>query len=309
MVDLEGNAMVPGTKILVATDLTETSEDAIRLGRAWAKGAGGEWIACHIVENALHNNVLFPQLVQQEALALVQVEREAEAALLEQVMRVTGETDDSGVSLMVELGSPAAAVVESAERIGAGLLVVGAGARPGIGDARLGSVAERIVRYAHCPVLVARPQRDSDVVLIATDFSDTSLAAVRSGVDVARMLGARVVLMHSIDVAPSRLVGLGVPFGTSPVVPPPDVLEDLGKNVEVLLRDTAEREGIEAAFRVEHGDAPDAICTVARQLEAKLVVLGTAGRTGWRRLALGSVAEQVARSAPCPVLIVRKGKV
>lgn len=56
---------------------------------------------------------------------------------------------------------------------------------------------------------------------------------------------------------------------------------------------------------VEEGPAPEAILRVAPELPAELLVLGTAGRTGLSRMLLGSVAEAVARSAPCPVLVVR----
>lgn len=297
--------MIPG-KVLVATDLTEASDEAIRQAHAWAKATGVEWVACHVVPNVLHNNVLFPQAVQQEALQLIQQERDAETTLLEQCARVTGEQGDGGFSIVVNTGSPAASVVETAEQIGAGLLVVGTGARNDQQETALGGVAERLVRYAHCPVLVARPHHGTEVILVATDFSETSMLAVRAGAEVAKRFGARVVLMHSIDVTPSRLVGLGVPFGAAPVVPPPEALQDMRHDVERLLHDAAESAGIDAAFRVEEGDAPDAISNAARQLKARMVVIGTAGRTGWRRLLLGSVAEEVARSAPCPVLIVRK---
>lgn len=63
--------------------------------------------------------------------------------------------------------------------------------------------------------------------------------------------------------------------------------------------------GVPVQLRVEEGDAATEIVRVAEEIKSDLIVLGTHGRTGLSRLLLGSVAEQVLRRAPCPVLTVR----
>jgi nucleotide-binding universal stress UspA family protein len=80
-------------------------------------------------------------------------------------------------------------------------------------------------------------------------------------------------------------------------------LDTLRERSERTLAETAARFGAEALFR--DGPAAAAIVAAAAELPAELVVVGTRGRTGWKRLALGSVAEAVLRRAACSVLVVR----
>ena len=308
--------MIRGAKVLVATDLSEGSDEALRQAHVWAVAAGGELIVCHIVPNALHNNTLFPQQVQVEALNLIEQERLAEPALIEQVRQVTGrggdkigasdkDTADDAFTVVIENGAPDAGIVDAAELQSAGLLVVGAGSPAGIPDSLLGNVSDRVVRYAHCPVLVARTQPRSGRILVATDFSARATPAVDTGAEAARLLAAKVTLLHVIDVEPSLLVGVGVAFGSSPAVMPPDVMVEVKREADATLQGLMERHAIDGDHRVAAGDAAQAIVHVAREIEADLIIMGTSGRTGLARLALGSTAEEVSSRAPCSVLVVR----
>ncbi len=118
-------------------------------------------------------------------------------------------------------------------------------------------------------------------ILFATDFSETSAAAARTALDYARRLGARLHLLHVTWV------------GTDPTVPPalPALARELGDGVPVV---TAVESGAPAAQIVRY----------AERKGIDLIVLGTHGRSGVSRALLGSVAERVVRTAPCPVLTV-----
>lgn len=308
--------MIRGAKVLVATDLSEGSDEPIRQAHAWANALGGELVVCHIVPNALHNNTLFPQQVQIEALNLLEEERLAEPALIEQVSVLTGRGGDKSdptekeaasdaFTIVIEHGAPDSGIVETAESLAAGLVVVGAGNPEGIPDSLLGNVSDRVVRYAHCPVLVARRQPRSGRILIATDFSDRARPAVSVGAEVAKVLDSKVTLLHVIDVEPSMLVGLGVAFGASPAVVPPEVLSGVNKEANETLQGLIDRHEMDGDHRVVSGAAAEAIVRVAHEIHADLIVIGTSGRSGLARLALGSTAEEVASAAPCSVLVVR----
>jgi nucleotide-binding universal stress UspA family protein len=156
-------------------------------------------------------------------------------------------------------------------------------------------------------VLVARPHEKTGRVLAATDFSDPALPAVAAAVEEARIGGARLTLLHSVDVFPNPAIGWGAPFGTSWVVPPQELVDEVRKSAESALRSTLERFGVEGDPLVAEGDAASAILEAARALPAELVVLATRGRTGITRMVLGSVAERVVATAPCSVLAVRLG--
>lgn len=135
-------------------------------------------------------------------------------------------------------------------------------------------------------------------VLHPTDFSEASQAALQTAGALARDQNARLVLLH---VAPPPLATLG---GTTGIPPVPD---EYGR--EELMRQLSQVRppdpAVPVEYRLEYGRPAEAIARVARELGCELVVIGTHGRTGLRWLLMGSVAEEVLRTAPCPVLTVK----
>jgi nucleotide-binding universal stress UspA family protein len=133
-------------------------------------------------------------------------------------------------------------------------------------------------------------------ILYPTDFSDRAACAFGLACALARDYGARLVLLH---VSPLPMLA----YGEGVVMPrPPDSHDRLKAELERLeVPDAA----IRVERRVEEGDPVPEILRVAEEVGADLIVLGTHGRTGLGRLLMGSVAEQVVRRGPCPVLTVR----
>lgn len=293
-----------GSKVLVATDLSEAADEAIRQGHERALHDGGELVVCHVVPNLLRSSPLFPQQANEAMAGLLETEQQAARAVELRVVALTGRPLD-GFRLHVETGAPDAGIVRAADEVRATLVVVSSRGTTGLDRMLLGSVASRVVRYAHCPVQVARPHAKTGRILAATDFSDPSLPAVAAAVEEARARAARLTLLHSIDVAPSPAVGWGAPFGASWVVPPKELIDEVRQSAESALRGTLERFGVEGDILATEGDAATAILEAARTLPAELIVLATRGRTGITRMVLGSVAERVVSIAPCSVLAVR----
>ncbi len=207
-----------GSKVLVATDLSEAANEAIVQGHARAGAAGGELVVCHVVPGRLHHDPLFPQRTA-ETERLLEIEQNAARAVEMRVVALTGRKVGE-FRLIVESGSPEAAIVRAADEHKATLVVVSSQGTTGLDRLLLGSVASRVVRYAHCPVLVARRHEKTGKILAATDFSDPALPAVAAAVEEARASGARLTLLHSIDAFPNPAIGWGVPFGASWVVSP-----------------------------------------------------------------------------------------
>jgi nucleotide-binding universal stress UspA family protein len=283
--------------VLVAADLVwdAGAEEALRAGDNFARAFGVPLMVCHVLTDLPGARPLFPQLHLEEAFALSRLEAQAQARLAQHVRGLTGRAE-SEFQVVIASGSPHAGILGQAEAARAGLLVIaahGEAKRPGL----LGGVTERVVRNAGCPVLVARPSGKGQV-LGATDFSDPALPAVDAAASEAKRRGAALALIHCFDfVAP--VVG-----------PAPEItdvalqaLDEMRATARRRLEETAARRGGEAVFR--DGPAAAAIVETAGALPAELVVVGTHGRTGLKRLALGSVAEQVIRRAPCSVLVVR----
>jgi nucleotide-binding universal stress UspA family protein len=134
-------------------------------------------------------------------------------------------------------------------------------------------------------------------ILHPTDFSERARHAMHLACALARDHGAKLVLCH-VKLPPA------VVYGEFGALPPeaPDSLESLRR----ALDEVAPAEPALVAERVVvEGDPVAEIVRLARERGADLIVMGTHGRTGLGRLLMGSVAEQVLRKAPCPVLTLK----
>jgi len=133
-------------------------------------------------------------------------------------------------------------------------------------------------------------------ILHPTDFSEASEHAMRMAIGLARDYHARLILMHAVE-PPVYYGELGVSF-----VPSEEYRESAQGQVDALPG-TDPKVTVERV--VTEGMASPEILRVARARHCDLLVLGSHGRTGIGRVLMGSVAEDVARRSPCPVLIVR----
>lgn len=289
--------------VLVATDLSDAADVAIRAGHELA-GSNKKLVVCHVVLEILRASPLFPQAVQADTEAMIHAESRAAAAVEDRVKALTGRTSKE-FEIRIESGAADAAILRVAEEVGAALVVTASRGLSGITRMLLGSVAERIVRYAHCSVFVAREHAKTNKILVATDLSKSALAAVTHAAELAQKNSTELVVLYSLDVMPSPAMGLTVPFGGVPIIPPAELVERMRTEAQAGLASIVASLNIEAETRVVEGDAASAIIRMAEQINADLVVVGTHGRTGLARMALGSVAEKVARGAHASVLVVR----
>jgi nucleotide-binding universal stress UspA family protein len=144
-------------------------------------------------------------------------------------------------------------------------------------------------------------------ILVPIDFSECSGAAFAAAVDLAQKLGAKVTLLHVWDV-PFLWPSVGDTMVTVPSEEPMTVAQLVKKRAhEELARFLADypHAGVEVTARLEMGEPMQRICSVAQDGNHDLVVMGTHGRTGLSRVLAGSVAENVVRHSPVPVLTVR----
>ena len=140
-------------------------------------------------------------------------------------------------------------------------------------------------------------------VLAPTDFSEPSLKALDYALSLASSDGATVRMMHVLAPTPSFLN-----FDALSVLLPN--VEAAGQCRQELERIAHELRHHEAniTWNVGVGRPAPEIVQAARDFRADLLVVSTHGRTGLKHLLLNSVAEQIVRHAPCPVLIVRKAE-
>ncbi len=141
-------------------------------------------------------------------------------------------------------------------------------------------------------------------VLVATDFGETSRQALEYGRNLARAFGGTLHLLHVVDSVVLASAAEFYPHGPRDVEA--ELIEEAKNGLEAFLTGT-DREQLHTvpAVRVAGGSVAAAIVKYAKQAHVDVIVVGTHGRGAIGRFFLGSVAERVARTAPCPVLVVR----
>jgi universal stress protein A len=141
-------------------------------------------------------------------------------------------------------------------------------------------------------------------LLCPVDASPCSKAALSAALELARRFGARVLVLHAYHVPayvePGVLVWAAV--GPRPIWQLAE--ERASTEIDQFLADLSDAERARIDVHLEVGDPAVSIVQAAHRVSADLVVMGTHGRTGARRMVLGSVAERVVRLAPCPVLVI-----
>ena len=294
-------------RLIVGVDLSAESERAVGHAVGLARHLG--WDATLVLVDAMPDTAVplppsMRGIAERYAATLgerLEVHRRALAALRDRWVHRGVE-----LSQLVVDGYPDERLPAVATELEAALIVVGSHGRTGLRRFVLGSVAERVARHADVDVLVTRgdaPDGGYHRVIIGTDFTTQADHAARHALPfLAR--GARVELAHCWRLP-----------GTSGVTEPAVglVADDLHSQLERGLREAGERlrhalvdrPDLELTFDLSAAAPARGLAELAEQRGADLVVVGSHGRRGLRRLVLGSVAEATIRHAPCSVLVAR----
>ena len=140
------------------------------------------------------------------------------------------------------------------------------------------------------------------LVLIPTDFSEYSKAALPYAVDISRKYGAKLVILHIFD---EELLS-PIFFETGKTAK--EYFERLQNRFEAAVEDFlsgVNTDGIELEAELGNGTPFVEIIRFAKENGADIIVMGTHGRTGIAHTLLGSVTEKVVRKSPCPVMVIR----
>jgi nucleotide-binding universal stress UspA family protein len=220
--------------------------------------------------------------------------------------------DTVPVTTSVRVGSAVTEILRQAEALPADLIVLGTHGRSGFEHLLMGSVTERVLRKAACPVYTVRagahqrpetPPAPFARILCAVDFSPASLNGLEHALSLAQESGGRLTLVHVQDW----------PFDVR-------ASESLGADAaryQRQLHDRAAREltatvppdartWCEIEELVVIGRPHDVILQTARDQRSDLIVIGAHARAGLNLNLLGSTTDRVVREAACPVLTVRR---
>lgn len=190
-------------------------------------------------------------------------------------------------------------IVDLADSDNYDLIVMGRKGRHRLERALVGSVTARVIGYSHRDVLVV-PQNSAvgwQKILIATDGSRYSESAMERAIDFAISYGGELIILSVVDV-PDEF------YGESP-----DVLDSLVVKAQTYAeraRQMAEAANIKVQSFVREAETWQAIIDMADEKKADTIIMGSHGRTGLKRLLMGSVTEKVIGHAPCPVLVIKE---
>lgn len=285
-------------KIVVGVDFSEQGDLALEAARVMAEDSGAVLHLVHAFPTPLILNPYATTLPSDFAVGLREAAHERLEARAARIEGVKVETH-------LRSGTPADAVLAAVDELGADLLVVGTHGRRGVRRVFQGSVAERVARLAPCSVLTVRSggePRSRRCFVVATDFSSSANAAVEAATELAAQRGVSLEVVHAFQAPP-----LLIPYG---VRVPADVIDRAREAAQGFLEAESSRiaaRGVELELRLVEGAPARAIAEHAEREGAELVIVGTHGHSGFMHMALGSVAAEIVRVAPCSVLTVKSG--
>jgi nucleotide-binding universal stress UspA family protein len=291
---------LPGP-VLVGTDLSAGGDEAVRQADAWARRIGAPLSVVHGYPDPMEVSALFPQAIAYAMPEAQALELRAREAVGRRVVELTGRQPGE-FALRVGPGSGHGLLLDEAERTVPALICVGGTGHGLVGRVLFGSTAEHVVRHARVSVLVARPAATtSRVVMVATDLSEPGLLAIVAAHAEAGRRNARLVAVHAITTAYPELASLEPSFASWDR----DTVDAIRRYAATALESQLQSCGAVGEGRVLEGRPGSAVVEAARETGAELIVVGTRGRTGLARLALGSVAAAIVHKAECSVLVVR----
>lgn len=292
-------------RIVVAYDGSDDANTAVELVATLVKGSDASVLLVTVVPDIRAIRSAWGSLVLGSAAEIDRdLATQAEATLEEPLarLRTLGVQCDS----FVGRGRAPQVIAEEASRVAAGLVVVGSRGLGPIRSTVLGSVSQEVVDLAHCPVLVARGSRIARIVL-GTDGSPSAEAAERVLVSLPIAGGVPVNVVSVAEVLHALAIGIAPTVYADALAWQAEYEAEAVRQHLRIAEDAAERlraGGVDAQASVRTGDPAAELLTVA-ETSTDLIIVGSRGQTGLKRLVLGSVARRVLHHAKASVLVTR----
>ena len=290
--------------ILVGVDFSRFSLTALAQGAHLARRTGAKLHLVHVLDPDVVADLHEALRIPSESL-LADFQKEARERIVHHMAE--GDVRPQDVELRVPVGVPLQEILRAARAVAADLLVLG---EKGAWEmsAGPGTLATQCVRKAEPPVLLVRePHRGAYRRVVAcVDGSPTSARALHEAVRFARNDRAHLDVVY-VFTPPWQALHYRAPTPEAD----PERRAQYREGLEAFLHQflASQRNDLDAVHAVSHlveSVKPWAgIVGFLRNTGADLAVLGTRGRTGWKRLLMGTTAERVVRESPCSVLTVK----
>jgi nucleotide-binding universal stress UspA family protein len=279
----------PFPKILVCTDGSPDSEGAITAALNLAKTTGSTLYLLEVLFYLAGYELQAPDTLAPPMVNLELMQAQ-ETAAKERLEAWKAEAAGEGVTLEPRVRSASSAyegILEEAGELRPDLIIMGRHGYTGLTRLLMGSVTARVIGHSPCNVLVVPREVPLSFkrLLVASDGSPFSDAAWTEALSLAKTMG-------------SELVGVSVAASDRDIPAATQVVRG--------LEESASQQGIVLDTMIPMGRPEEGIVKAADFKAASLIIVGSHGRTGIKRLLMGSVAERVIGDAKCPGLVVKK---
>jgi nucleotide-binding universal stress UspA family protein len=210
---------------------------------------------------------------------------------------------------IVRFGKPFLEIIKVAKEKDVDLMAIGTHGRAGVDRVIFGSVAERVVSKAGCPVMVIRGRKYVGFkrIIVPIDLSDCSRIALEYAVATAKAHSSKLTILHVYE---RSFVEPYVKAANSE-----EEADEIMKEIERVNKTkydeflkTVDLSGVEYEKLLKKGIPETDIVEIAMEQQANLIVMGTHGRSGIKHILIGSTAEEVVRAVHCDIIIVKPDK-
>lgn len=279
-------------RLLATTDFSQRSERALKRAASLCRAFSAELQILHVVDD------------DQPAGVVEQETRQAEAILKSMAEALREESGREPVT-MVRCGDPFQAIAQTAVEVGADVVAMGAHRKNILRDMFAGTTIERVMRTGHHPVLMVNLETRGHYrrIIVATDMSSASANALRLANELGLFDGAHLSLLHVFQAfAKGKLMYSNVKRETIETYVANEASEVSRRLAEFVA--SLGITDLRYDIQLEEGETTHSIKKAVDKHMPDLLVIGTRGLTGAKRLLLGSVADAVLRGVSCDVLAV-----
>jgi hypothetical protein len=269
-------------KLLLSTDGSLSAEGAAKVAIDLAKTCGSKLYVISVVEVPAFGAEFIETLPNM----VDKLEKEARGVLESLKDKATKE----GVkceALIYQGEEPYKYIIDEAAKNKVEIIIMGRRGKTGLGRLMMGSVTAKVIGLAPCKVMVVpkAAKLSFEKILVATDGSVYSELASRDAISIAKRSNSMLI---ALSVAKK------------------DENLPMAEESVNTIRELTEKEGIKVETLTLKGEPFEVIVKTAEQKKAGLIVIGSHGRTGLKKLLMGSVTERVIGHTKCPVLVVKK---
>ena len=296
------------THVLVPTDFSPSSLPAFRYAVEWAKVFEAELTLLHV-------HSLQPGLDIDAGIAQKYLDEQRKVAR-EELEKFLTEARQKVPKASMELvaGLASESICQVAREKKCDLIIMGTHGWTGFNRVLFGSVADRVIQRAPCPVLSIPHREEADVsamhqlqiiprqVVLPLEFSDCSMDAYEYAVQIAKWFDAPLTMVHAIEP-----LSYSLDFTLTHPLQEKTNRDKVEKRLADLTAVLAEQ-GLSAGYELLDKPTVDGILETSAIQQADLIVMGTHGRKGLSRMVLGSTAGKVLEQSPYPVLTIKSPK-